>query len=141
MLNWLGQDIVAGAVVYRGARQGDSSDFRVGVVSKVNEATGKVTVAWKWTGSTATVSPLHDHPDHRARYDAAYSIPGGSQYTYSSSSVGIESVIRVDDSLLTTLEQRHMLAKAATHLRIPKEEFAKFEIEFNAGRVAYVGMP
>ncbi|QMP84249.1 hypothetical protein HUN41_00131 [Streptomyces phage Coruscant] len=141
MINWLGQDIVAGTVVYRGARQGDSSDFRVGVVSKVNEATGKVTVAWKWTGSNATVSPMHGLGDHTVTYQAAYRIPGGHKYSYGPSSVGIEGVIKVDDSILTTLEQRHMLAKAATHFRIPKEEFAKFEIEFNAGRVAYVDTP
>lgn len=141
MLNWLGQDIVAGTVVYRGARQGDSSEFRVGVVSKINEATGKVTVAWKWVGSTATVSPMHDHVDHRVRYEAAYSIPGGHKYDYNPSIVSIEGVVKVDESVLTTLEQRYMLAKAATNLRIPKEEFANFEIEFNAGRVAYVDMP
>ena len=45
MKNWLGQDIVEGTLVYRGARHGDSSSFRVGrVVGERNN--NKVRVTW-----------------------------------------------------------------------------------------------
>lgn len=44
--NWLGQDITAGDFVYRGAREGNSSSFKVGRVVRVNTASDKVTVEW-----------------------------------------------------------------------------------------------
>lgn len=48
MKNWLGQDIVPGAVVYRGAREGNTSSFKIGVVESVNEDKGIARVAWKY---------------------------------------------------------------------------------------------
>lgn len=48
MRNWLGQLLVEGAPVYRGARQGNSSEFKVGVIQKLHEDKGKVTVKWLW---------------------------------------------------------------------------------------------
>jgi hypothetical protein len=46
LTNWLGQDIEVGSYVYRGAREGNSSSFKVGKVTKVNPQKQKVTVAW-----------------------------------------------------------------------------------------------
>lgn len=46
MFNWLGQDIVPGVYVYRGAREGNYSSFKMGRVRKVNEDKQKVTVDW-----------------------------------------------------------------------------------------------
>jgi hypothetical protein len=46
MRNWLGQEINVGGYVYRGARQGDSSEYKIGIVTKVTESTRKVTVKW-----------------------------------------------------------------------------------------------
>lgn len=51
MKNWLGHEIAPGVVVYRGARQGNSSSFKVGVVETVNETKGTARVAWKYTDS------------------------------------------------------------------------------------------
>ncbi len=46
MRNWLGQDIQVGSVVYRGARSGNTSEYKVGLVTKLNEEKKKVTVDW-----------------------------------------------------------------------------------------------
>lgn len=48
MRNWLGQDIQTGSVVYRGAREGNSSSYKVGVVERLNEEKGTARVNWKY---------------------------------------------------------------------------------------------
>lgn len=48
MRNWLDQDIKVGSVVYRGARDGNTSEFKVGKVLKVDEVKGTVRVAWEY---------------------------------------------------------------------------------------------
>lgn len=48
MRNWLGQEILPGSVVYRGAREGNSSSFKVGVVRTVNEDKRTARVDWKF---------------------------------------------------------------------------------------------
>jgi hypothetical protein len=48
--NWLGQDIQVGSVVGRGARQGNSSDFKIGVVTALGNR--KVRVQWKFESSS-----------------------------------------------------------------------------------------
>jgi len=47
MQNWLGQEITVGDIVYRGAREGDGSSFKVGEVIKVDPAKRTARVAWK----------------------------------------------------------------------------------------------
>ena len=42
--NWLGQEIEVGSFVYRGARAGNTSSYKIGVVTKIKE--DKVTVKW-----------------------------------------------------------------------------------------------
>lgn len=44
--NWLGDPIEAGDIVYRGARDGNSSSFKIGVVQSVNEQKGTVRVRY-----------------------------------------------------------------------------------------------
>lgn len=46
MKNWLGQDIEVGSWVYRGARDGNTSKYKIGKVTKVNDDTRKATVEW-----------------------------------------------------------------------------------------------
>lgn len=46
MRNWLGQDVVPGAVVYRGARDGNTSTYKIGVVESI--AGGKARVHWQY---------------------------------------------------------------------------------------------
>lgn len=49
MQNWAGQQIKVGSVVWRGVRDGNSSTFKIGVVEKLNSATGRPTVKWMYT--------------------------------------------------------------------------------------------
>lgn len=49
MRNWAGQEIKVGSVVWRGARDGNSSTFKIGVVEKLNSTTGRPTVKWMYT--------------------------------------------------------------------------------------------
>lgn len=44
--NWLGQDIEVGSYVYRGAREGNTSTFKIGIVSKIDPVKNSVRVAW-----------------------------------------------------------------------------------------------
>lgn len=46
MKNWIGQDINVGDVVYRGARDGNTSSFKIGRVEKVNETKRLITIWW-----------------------------------------------------------------------------------------------
>lgn len=48
MKNWLAQEIEVGSKVYRGARDGNSSSFKVGIVSKLNEEKRTARVEWHW---------------------------------------------------------------------------------------------
>jgi hypothetical protein len=49
--NWLGQNIEVGSVVGRGARQGNTSDFKLGVVTKLDEPNEKARVQWRYESS------------------------------------------------------------------------------------------
>src|SRR6478735_6675436 len=44
--NWLGQTLEVGDWVYRGARDGNSSSFKIGVITKIDEGRNKVRVNW-----------------------------------------------------------------------------------------------
>lgn len=48
MRNWLGQQIEVGTTVYRGARQGNGSEYKVGVVESLNEDKGTAKVHWQY---------------------------------------------------------------------------------------------
>lgn len=50
MKNWLGQDIKVGSPVYRGARQGNTSEYKVGIVESIKG--NKIRVNWKYTHSS-----------------------------------------------------------------------------------------
>jgi hypothetical protein len=52
MYNWLGQKIEVGTVVGRGARDGNTSTFKVGVVTGLDEKKQTARVAWKLTPRT-----------------------------------------------------------------------------------------
>lgn len=46
MKNWLGQNIDVGSYVYRGARDGSHSSFKVGLVERLNPGKGTANVRW-----------------------------------------------------------------------------------------------
>lgn len=100
-MNWLGQEILPGTVVYRGAREGNSSSYKVGVVESVKLGTARV--AWKFC------------PGQRFRPSA---VPGARHDTLrptvarmeSKGSPGIDSLVVLDDYHLVRLEQIATLA-------------------------------
>lgn len=47
MKNWAGLDIQPGMTVWRGARDGNTSSYKIGVVDSVNEAKGTARVKWE----------------------------------------------------------------------------------------------
>lgn len=49
MINWLGQELHPGDFVYRGAREGNGSEFRLGDVVSVDEVKNKVQVLWEYS--------------------------------------------------------------------------------------------
>lgn len=55
LTNWLGQEIRVGSWVYRGGRDGNTSSFKVGQVTKLHD-NGKVTVQY------------HAEKEHHARF-------------------------------------------------------------------------
>lgn len=48
MENWLGQDINDGDFVYRGARDGNTSSYKVGVIKSINVDKGTARVNWQF---------------------------------------------------------------------------------------------
>ena len=52
MKNWIGQDIEVGSIVGRGAREGNTSSFKVGRVVKLMPDKLKVTVEWQYEPTT-----------------------------------------------------------------------------------------
>lgn len=102
MRNWLGQDIVPGSTVYRGARAGNTSSFAVGTVVSVNEDTRKVRVDWKF-GPGAWYY-RRDAQGNTERLTGAVGTESGS------GSPGIDTVVLVDVDL-GVLEQKVELAK------------------------------
>lgn len=47
--NWAGMEIDAGSIVWRGARDGNSSTFKIGRVRKVDPLKNTATVEWLFT--------------------------------------------------------------------------------------------
>lgn len=48
MKNWVGQEIMPGDLVYRGARKGDSSEFKIGKVKSIDYSMRTAKVNWLW---------------------------------------------------------------------------------------------
>lgn len=44
--NWIGQEIEVNSIVWRGARNGNSSSFKIGQVMSVNPVAGSARVRW-----------------------------------------------------------------------------------------------
>ena len=105
MKNWLGQDIVAGTLVYRGARQGDSSSFRVGrVVDERNN--NKVRVTWLLEPSN------YDYP-HLPEHLKGYKFSAYEGYGKGDSTVDVDTVVKMElEDLDALLEIAHRKSEA-----------------------------
>lgn len=91
MRNWLGQDINVGDLVYRGARNGNSSEFKIGEVTRTTDM-GVVRVHWLFKQTSKWVAVNNNNV---LRYY--------SKSIDSSGSPNINSLVKIDRSVLDTL--------------------------------------
>ncbi|QGH76420.1 hypothetical protein SEA_DAUBENSKI_124 [Streptomyces phage Daubenski] len=133
MKNWLGHDIVVGAIVFRGGRQGDSSSFRVGIVDDFDTSKARpARVDWRFDAGTRRIwfgeTAWERHPDD-------YSVMGPHKSSTQRTRYEINDLVRLDNDQLEYLEQRDKLCTLAQHYKIRKEDFTAFEQDFLAGNV------
>lgn len=118
MLNWLGQDVKVGSVVFRGARQGNSSSHKIGVVESLNEKTRKVRVAWKYELGVQWIRPAQGKPYY---FEAPYKLSDKSK-----GSPDVGPLVVVPHGLLTSAENMIKGAEMAKALDVPAEEIDSF---------------
>ncbi|WNN94684.1 hypothetical protein SEA_PHREDRICK_104 [Streptomyces phage Phredrick] len=118
MLNWLGQDVKVGSVVFRGARQGNTSSHKIGVVESINEETRKARVAWKYECGGQWI-----RPDQGKQY--FLEVP----YKLSDKSKGnpdIGPLVVVPHGLLTSAENMIKGVEMAKAQNVPANEIDNF---------------
>lgn len=129
MKNWLGQDIREGDVVYRGARQGDTSSFRIGIVDLVREDKGTARIEWKWVGSTTGVynrikyTRFYDDPD-------SYTVPGPHAYSGGKGTSSVDTLVRMEPEMLDYLNKRAAVIEAARDNGISETDFERFSDDY-----------
>jgi hypothetical protein len=92
MRNWLGQDILPGAVVYRGARRGNSSEYKLGVVEYLGD-NGSARVHYKYESGYAYKSSPKQY------------IHGIPKEINSKGNPAVDSLILMDDNVLARMDQ------------------------------------
>lgn len=112
MRNWIGQEIEVGSVVGRGARCGNTSDFKIGIVMKLVPDKFKATVEWKFSSTYVydwieKPSPYPNGRPIRERVDLGY----GAWETTGKGSPSIESLFLLTDQDLWRAEQSAKLVK------------------------------
>lgn len=94
MRNWLGQDILPGSVVYRGAREGNSSSYKVGVVESIKDGKARVhwqyEPGWAWRRTAAGVN------------ERVYDVPNTMN---SKGNPAVDSLILMDEIVMSRLEE------------------------------------
>ena len=136
MKNWLGHDIQVGTVVFRGGRQGDSSSFRVGIVDDFDTSKDRqARVTWLWESGWRTIWFGESAWERDKRN---YRVRGPNKSTTARTRYEINDLVKLEDGMLEYLERRDKLCTAAKHYQIERENFAKFEQDFNAGLVPEV---
>jgi hypothetical protein len=129
MKNWLGQDIVEGDVVYRGAREGDSSSFRIGIVDLIRDEKRTARVIWHWVGSSTGVwnrNLFQGHYDDPKRY----TVPGPHAYRGSKGTSSIDTLVKMDPAMLKSVTKRAAMIEAARDCGILEEDFERFAEDY-----------
>ncbi len=88
--NWLGQRLDIGTAVYRGAREGNSSSFKVGVIRKINYERQTARVEW-------LAAPARRW---KAKPDGGYWENYTKKLDNTFGSPGLESLIAIDPALI-----------------------------------------
>lgn len=131
MKNWLGQDIQAGDVVYRGAREGDSSSFRIGVVDLVREEKQSARVIWHWTGSTTGVWDRR-HYDTHWEDPNRYSVSGPHKYVGGKGTSNINTLVKVPAEMLESVAKSAAMVEVARDCGIAEADFERFSADYMA---------
>lgn len=114
MRNWLGQEIVPGSVVYRGARDGNSSSFKVGVVRTVDEDKHTARVDWKF--QPGGWWHRKDSAGNQERLTSGVSVIQGA------GSPAIDSLVLVDVDF-GILQEKYDLAREWRDSEMPTAEY------------------
>lgn len=118
MLNWLGQDVKVGSVVFRGARQGNSSSHKIGVVESINTETRKARVAWKYECGGQWIRP---DQDKQYFIEVPYKLSDKSK-----GSPDVGPLVVVPHGLLTSAENMIKGAEMAKVQKVPLDEIDNF---------------
>ena len=108
MINWLGQMLEVGDAVYRGAREGNGSTYKVGFVSKLNEDTQKVTVTWLYEPGNKWIK----EDVHQLRL-VTQTVPCPVRTGYKLPSVGtsnVNTLVQIDWSVVGWVEEQMNLS-------------------------------
>jgi hypothetical protein len=114
MYNWLGQKIEVGTVVGRGARDGNSSTFKIGVVDQVDEIKDKARVQWKYD-STKVANTIKNPIGTYMHFDYEHLGYGPTEYWVGGSKGWCtpESLFVLDSELLDRAEKLVEIVKEA----------------------------
>lgn len=97
MKNWAGQGIRPGIIVWRGARDGNLSSFKLGVVEKVDEGKRSARVWWLFEQSVSWDGP--------EREVIAKALPNNSRGTCTIDSLCVVDVESINPRLNADLAQ------------------------------------
>lgn len=128
MKNWLGHDIVEGAVVFRGGKKGTSSSFRIGIVDLVREDKATARVDWQWE---AGMRHIWFGDTYYARDPRNYRVYGPHKSSTQRTNYDINDLVRVEDNMLDYLRKRDLLIERAHELGVLEADFPEFEADFN----------
>jgi hypothetical protein len=124
--NWLGQTLDVGSPVYRGARQGNSSEYKVGIIESISN--GKARVAWKFELGILweTVDRGAKYADGSIRYDRDF-VAYVPRKLDSKGSPGLDSLVALEPVVYQRLEAIYALVEEWNERRdalpMTKQEF------------------
>ncbi len=131
MKNWMGQVIQVGDVVYRGARQGNSSNYKVCIVRKTLPDKKKATIEWFFEPGNIWIKDSNTYLYNVPRRPGFWSPEGAT----SSGTSDVNGLVVIDRGIFDELELRYEAAKRARS----QEEYEKScEFYINLG---YIPMP
>lgn len=109
MRNWLGQEILPGSIVYRGARQGTGSDYKIGVVDSVTGE--KARVKWKYFCTQLRQYVIDGQYANGRDYGHWESYGLVAQDGMSAGNPSIESLVVLTESHLVAADESNKLLK------------------------------
>lgn len=140
MRNWLGQELGVGDVVYRGARDGNSSTFKVGTIIYIKDEKAP-RVKWRYEDGGVWFNIAPDDPES-LRPRKHFNVSSPRVIKDSQGSPTRDSLVRIDRSVLVYLDIRStaVMAAYAAHSEInfqsadEVEDWIKIYAPYGAGK-------